>query len=120
MALTKGFRDLVQSRAARDPDFAAALTREDGTTSEPPLTMGEALRQIWLADKYQILGNEDWRAAARLTAEALEKAGTAVPAPDDPPEFAKWITTLRDPHVPGDVREEIMSALHDMFDPEEM
>jgi hypothetical protein len=28
MALTKSFRDLVQSRVARDPDFAAALLRE--------------------------------------------------------------------------------------------
>lgn len=28
MAVTKGFRDLVQSRVARDPDFAAALLRE--------------------------------------------------------------------------------------------
>ena len=28
MALTKSFKDLVQSRVARDPDFAAALPRE--------------------------------------------------------------------------------------------
>jgi hypothetical protein len=28
MALTKGFRELVQGRVARDPDFAAALLRE--------------------------------------------------------------------------------------------
>ena len=28
MAVTKSFRDLVQSRVARDPDFAAALLRE--------------------------------------------------------------------------------------------
>jgi hypothetical protein len=28
MALTKSFKDLVQSRVARDPDFAAALLRE--------------------------------------------------------------------------------------------
>ena len=28
MALTKGFKDLVQNRVARDPDFAAALLRE--------------------------------------------------------------------------------------------
>ncbi len=28
MALTRSFRDLVQSRVARDPDFAAALLRE--------------------------------------------------------------------------------------------
>ena len=28
MALAKSFKDLVQSRVARDPDFAAALLRE--------------------------------------------------------------------------------------------
>jgi hypothetical protein len=28
MAVTKSFRDLVQSRVARDPDFAAELLRE--------------------------------------------------------------------------------------------
>jgi DNA-binding phage protein len=28
MALTRSFRELVQSRVARDPDFAAALLRE--------------------------------------------------------------------------------------------
>jgi DNA-binding phage protein len=28
MALTRSFKDLVQSRVARDPDFAAALLRE--------------------------------------------------------------------------------------------
>ena len=28
MALTKSFKDLVQSRVAHDPDFAAALLRE--------------------------------------------------------------------------------------------
>jgi hypothetical protein len=28
MALTKSFKDLVQGRIARDPDFAAALLRE--------------------------------------------------------------------------------------------
>ncbi len=28
MALTKSFRELVQNRVARDPDFAAALLRE--------------------------------------------------------------------------------------------
>ena len=28
MALTKSFKDLVQSRVARDPEFAAALLRE--------------------------------------------------------------------------------------------
>jgi hypothetical protein len=47
MPLTKSFNDLVQNRAANDPEFAAALLRE--TTDTPPPTMREALRRIWLA-----------------------------------------------------------------------
>jgi hypothetical protein len=70
MALTKSFNDLVQNRAANDPDFAAALLRETGDT--PPLTMREALRQIWKAASYPIRGNEDWRIAARMDTEALD------------------------------------------------
>jgi len=38
--------------------------------------------------------------------------------PDDPPEFADWIATLLDPSSPEDEREEVMSALYDLFDPE--
>lgn len=105
MALTKSFRDLVQRRAAADPDFAAALRREgidpmltggtntgntamtkqEDTRPKAPLTFGEALCKVWEADKYPILGNEDWRAAARQDAETLEMAATAAPSPDDPP-----------------------------------
>jgi hypothetical protein len=70
MPLTKSFNDLVQNRAANDPDFAAALLRETGDT--PPLTMREALRQIWKAASYPIRGNEDWRIAARMDTEALD------------------------------------------------
>ena len=50
-----------------------------------PLSLREALRGIWQADKYPILGNEDWAVGARLDAEALERAATAVPAADDAP-----------------------------------
>lgn len=95
------------------------MTRQRIDTPPSPLTLRDALRAIWEADKYPILGNEDWRAAATLSAEALEGAAKAVPASDDPPEFAQWITALRDPQVPRGMREEIMSALHDLFDPEE-
>src|ERR1700731_1625885 len=82
-----------------------------------PLTMREALRGIWIAAKYPILGNEDWKAAARMDAEALERAGTAVPAPDDLPEFAMWIAALRDPQLPTNEREDIISAIYDLFEP---
>ena len=64
----------------------------------PPFTLRDALRQIWQAARYPILGNEDWRIAASLDAESLEQAATAVPGPHDPPEAARWIAALRDPH----------------------
>ncbi len=92
------------------------MTNQDTTT--PPPTMREALRQIWQAERYPIRGNADWREAAILTAEALERAGTAVPAPDDPPEFAQWIAALRDPKLPVGEREDIMTAIYDLFDPD--
>jgi hypothetical protein len=116
MPLTKSFNELVQNRAANDPDFAAALLRE--TTDTPPLTMRDALREIWKAASYPIRGNEDWRIAARMDTEALERAGKAVPGPDDPPEFAMWIAALRDPRIPDIEREDIMSAIYDLFDPD--
>ena len=116
MPLTKSFNDLVQNRAANDPEFAAALRREN--TATPPLTMREALREIWKAASYPIRGNEDWRIAARMDTEALERAGKAVPGPNDPPEFAMWIAALRDPRIPDIEREDIMSAIYDLLDPD--
>ena len=116
MPLTKSFNELVRSRAANDPELAAAMASERSDT--PPLTMREALRGLWQAARYPIRGNEDWRIAARLDAEALERAATAVPAPDDPPEFARWIAALRDPKLPDNEREDIMTAIYDLFDPE--
>jgi hypothetical protein len=105
----------VQKRIARDPDFAA-LRRE--AAAAPPLTMREALREIWKAASYPTSGNEDLRIAARMDAEALERAGKAVPRPDDPPEFAMWIAALRDPRILDIEREDIMSAVYDLFDPD--
>lgn len=84
-----------------------------------PITLRDALRGIWQADKYPVLGNEDLREARRLDAEALERAGWAVMSPGDRPEFADWIAALRNPELPGDEREEIMYAVHDLFEPDE-
>jgi len=53
-----------------------------------------------------------------MDAEALERAGKAVPAPDDPPEFAMWIAALRDPQLPRNEREDIISAIYDLFEPD--
>jgi hypothetical protein len=101
-----------------ESDFAAALLREGNDMASPPLTMREALRLIWLAAKYPILGNEDWRVGERMDAEALERAGAAVQGPNDLPEFATWIAALRDPKLPDDERDDILSAIYDVIDPD--
>jgi hypothetical protein len=44
------------------------------------------------------------------------EAETAVPSPDDPPEFALWLQALRRrPKLPLNEREEIYWAIHDYF-----
>jgi hypothetical protein len=112
------YQELVQDQMTHDPDFAAALKRENTDATSAPLTMRDALRLIWQAAKYPILGNEDWRVGERMDAEALERAATAVQGPDDLPEFAIWIAALRDPKLPADQRDDILSAIYDVFDPD--
>jgi hypothetical protein len=117
MPLTKSFNELMQNRAANDPEFATALRRE--TIDAPPLTMREALHEIWEADRYPILGNEDWRASAILMREALARAASATASPDGPPEFGRWLAALQDRSLPNADRQAIMTALYDLFDPED-
>ena len=42
--------------------------------ADTPISLREALRGIWPADKYPIRGNEDWREAKRLDAAAARSA----------------------------------------------
>jgi hypothetical protein len=85
---------------------------------EPVFTLREALREIWLAASYPIRGNEDWHIAADMDVMALERAAKAVAGPGDQPEFATWIAALRNPQLPDLEREDIMSAIYDLFDPD--
>ena len=73
--------------------------------TEPAITVREVLRLLLEADSYPCLGNDDWRVADRMEAEALRKADTAVPFPDDPPEFGPWLETLRKPGLQNPERE---------------
>ena len=82
------------------------------------LSLRAALHGIWQAAKYPIRSNEDWAVGARLDSEALERASTAAPVAGDIPEFAQWIAALRDPRLPQNEREQIMSAVYDLFEPE--
>lgn len=87
-------------------------------TTDVPITVREILRLLLDADSYPRLGNHDCREADLLEAEALQKAQTAAPSIDDPPEFARWLAALRDPQLSNDERGDIMAALRDLFEPE--
>lgn len=80
------------------------------------ITVREVLRLLLEADRYPILGNHDAREATALERDALTKAATAVPSPDDPPEFAGWLAALQDQALPNDRREAIMEAMYELFD----
>ena len=56
--------------------------------------------------------------AARMSAEALARTGKAVRASDDPPEFVAWIAALLNPRLPKGERDDMMSAIYDLFDPD--
>jgi hypothetical protein len=84
--------------------------------AEAPLTVRAVLRLLLAADSYPRLGNHDWLEADLLEAEALQKAATAEPCADDPPEFARWLEILLTPNLSEPKREEVYFALHDFFD----
>jgi hypothetical protein len=79
------------------------------------ITVREVLRLLREADYYPRTGNHDWVVAAHLETEALAKAATAVPAPDDPPEFRVWLETLQKQDISTEEREEIYWAMSDYF-----
>jgi hypothetical protein len=83
---------------------------------EAPVTVREVLHLLLAADSYPRLGNHDWREADLLEAEALQKAATAEPRADDPPEFARWFEMLLTPGHSKAGREAVYFALHDFFD----
>jgi hypothetical protein len=88
-------------------------------TTETRATVREVVRLLWEADSHPRLGNADWPAAARMEAEALEKAASAVGSPNDPPEFARWLEALQRHELSEDEREKIYLAIHDYFPEEE-
>lgn len=84
--------------------------------TEAAIPVREVLRLLLEADSYSCLGNDDWRVADRMEAEAFRKAATTVPFPDDPPKFGLWLETLCKPSLQSPEREEVYAALHDYFD----
>lgn len=80
---------------------------------EATITVRDALRLIWEADRYSILGNEDRIVAERLASEALVKAANAVASAGDPPEFSPWLNALRSEPLSNVTRGEILPLLYD-------
>ena len=83
--------------------------------TEAAIPVREVLLLLLEADSYPCTGNDDWRVADRMEAEALRKAATSVPSPGDPPEFGLWLDTLREPGLRNPEREEVYAALHNYF-----
>jgi hypothetical protein len=113
-----GYDGMFLSFERADRPEQPRKSQRRATAPMAPITTCEALRLIWEADRYPIRGNEDRRAAAAMEKEALAKAATATGSPDDPPEFGRWLTALRNQSLPAADREAVMSALYDLFDPE--
>jgi len=116
-------KDLIEGMTeavafAQGKKIAATVHIVEAPDASAPLSLRDALRLIWQAARYPILGNGDAQIAMKMDAEALERAGTAAQAPDDAPEFAAWIAALRNPELPDDEREDILSAIYDVFDPD--
>ena len=61
-----GYGEMFLSFERASPDRPKKRQKADqpGRTREPPITVREALRLVWEADRYPIRGNEDWRASA--------------------------------------------------------
>jgi hypothetical protein len=96
-----------------EQELDAEVTRE-GCMNEPT-TVQDVIRLLFEADTYPRMSNHDWTVAARMEAEALQKVTTAVPCPDDPPEFTRWLQTLQRSGLTEYEREKVYDAIHDFF-----
>ena len=108
---------LIFERAGPDRDQQRRETGRRADVPMAPIAVREVLHLIWEADRYPILGNEDWRHSAALERAACDRAATATMSPDDPPEFGPWLAALCSERLPPDQRDEIMEALYGLFDP---
>ncbi len=85
----------------------------------PPLATREVLILLLNAYRSPCRNMYDVREAELAEADALAKARHAVPSPDDPPEFAAWLTALLAPDRTAETREEAFDAISAFFDPED-
>jgi hypothetical protein len=76
------------------------------------MSVREVICRVVAADRYPCLGNADWREAEVLEQEALALAATAIPSPNDPPEFAAWLAALNGPEG-RERRQAVFDAIYD-------
>ncbi len=84
---------------------------------QEPITVLEVLRLVWEAEHFPCLGNGDIDVAIELERRALERAGHAVSEPNDPPGLRHCMMALLN-GVGHEDRDEIMTCLDVLFDPE--
>jgi hypothetical protein len=87
--------------------------------AQEPISIRNVILSLLTSDKCQCYSILDVQYAQRLEKDALDKAETAIPSPDDPPEFSRWLDMLRQPDLTTDGREAIYDEIHDYFEPEE-
>ena len=87
-------------------------------TRQPPLTVLEALRMVWKAEHYPILGNGG-RSGRRETRQGgAGKSQVCRVRTERPAWMRHCVTALLKPDLNGDDRDEILSFLDNLFDPE--
>lgn len=64
---------------------------------------------------YPVIGNADERVVDRLFAQARAMAEKAKVAPNDPPEFSRWLDTLLRVREGSDEWEDILFEITDYF-----
>jgi hypothetical protein len=86
--------------------------------AQEPISVREVILRVLASDKYPCYNILDCQYARGLEKDALEKADSAIPSPDDPPDFSRWLEVLRQPDLTIDGREAIYDEIHDYFEPE--
>jgi hypothetical protein len=86
--------------------------------AQEPISVRNVVLRVLASDKYPIYNTFDCQQARRLERDALEMAETAIPSPDDPPEFSRWLELLRRPDLTNNGREAIYDEMYDYFEPE--
>jgi hypothetical protein len=86
--------------------------------TQEQISVRDVIIRLLASDKYPCHNFFDCQQAQQLEKDALEKAEEAIPSPDDPPEFSRWLEMLRQPDLTNDGREAVYDEMHDYFEPE--